>query len=34
VESLIADDGRRLKLLRLHRRIERSEADAFLGDED
>ncbi len=34
VESLIADDGRRLKLLKLHRRIERSEADAFLGDED
>ena len=34
VESLIADDGRRLKLLKLHRRIARSEADAFLGDED
>jgi len=34
VESLIADDGRRLKLLKLHRRIARSEADALLGDED
>jgi hypothetical protein len=34
VESLIADDGRRLELLKLKRRIERGEADAFLGDED
>lgn len=33
VESLIAEDGRRLELLKLKRRIERSEADMFLEDE-
>ena len=33
VESLIADDGRRLELLKLKRRIERGEADAYLGEE-
>ncbi len=33
VESLIAEDGRRLELLKLQRRIERSEADEFLEDE-
>jgi hypothetical protein len=32
VESLIADDGRRLELLKLKRRIERGEADNFLED--
>ena len=32
VESLIADDGRRLELLKLKRRIERGEADDFLED--
>ena len=33
VESLIAEDGRRLELLKLQRRIERSEADDFFDDE-
>ncbi|MAF96332.1 MAG: hypothetical protein CMM60_11340 [Rhodospirillaceae bacterium] len=33
VESLIAEDGRRRELLKLKRRIERSEADAFLDEE-
>ncbi len=33
VESLIAEDGRRLELLKLQRRIERSEADEFLDEE-
>lgn len=33
VESLIAEDGRRLELLKLKRRIERSEADMFLDEE-
>ena len=32
-ESLIAEDGRRLELLKLQRRIERSEADDFFDDE-
>jgi len=32
VESLIADDGRRLDLLKLKRRIERGEADDYLGE--
>ena len=33
VESLIAEDGRRLELLKLQRRIERSEADEFFDEE-
>ena len=32
VESLIAEDGRRLELLKLQRRIERSEADDFFDE--
>ncbi len=33
IESMIAEDGRRLEMLKLQRRIERSEADMFLEDE-
>ena len=33
VENLIVEDGRRRELLKLKRRIERSEADAYLGEE-
>ncbi len=33
VESLIAEDGRRRELLKLKRRIERSEADDYLDEE-
>jgi len=33
VEGLIAEDGRRREFLKLKRRIERSEADAYLDEE-
>jgi hypothetical protein len=33
VENLITEDGRRLEMLKLKRRIERSEADMFLEEE-
>jgi hypothetical protein len=33
IESMIAEDGRRLEMLKLQRRIERSEADMVLEDE-
>jgi len=33
VENLIVEDGRRRELLKLKRRIERSEADAYLNEE-
>lgn len=33
IENLITEDGRRLEMLKLKRRIERSEADMFLEEE-